>query len=376
MFLKWIRKIKAEALSFADDNLLDLGTSGCVNSMYVQVRAKNASALQNAGLQRISDHFGTTEILCNTDKRPKELNWRLARALNFYDHKRVPPEQSILYGNKTQQSSFFFNFGEFFGDTRYGLDLSKWESVELNLKNDITTSYFQTGEVKADVWLYMFEGEYTTPPTYLKSWEYSAGKPAADATYIRRDLPTTDRIRRVMVQLDPDLTASTGAVTADPVSDSYHLTMTLKNEGIYLYNQVRPKDFFMLDAARYGPAIVPMRISPSASIYADLQCGYVRAIGDQWVNDGTAAASDYLEWEDENGRYQKMSGVAGCNILGAVVFGEGYLTTFMLPFDLEGDKAKWLDPAVQGTVNLTWYGYKDDHTFRPVLEVEKAQGTA
>jgi hypothetical protein len=376
MFLKWHRKIKAEALTFNDDNLLDLGTSGVVNSVYVQVRAKNASAIHSAPLQRISDHFGTVEILCNTDKRPKELNWQLSRALNFYDHKKVPPEQAILYGNKTQQSSFMLNFGEFWGDYRYGLDLNKWKSVELNLKNDIITSYFQTGNVKADVWLLMFEGEYTTPSTYIKSWVYRAGAPSADTQYLRRDLPPDDKIRRIMIQLDPDLDSSTGQASEDPVGDSYNLSVSLKNEGIFLFQKVRPKDFFMLNALQYGPVSVPMRLSPSATIYADTQCGYVRAIGDQWVNDSAAAASDYVEWEDENGRFQKFKGVAGCNIVGAVVHGEGYLGTFMIPFDLEGDKTKWLDPKTWGTVNLEWYGHKDDHTFRPVLEIEKSQGEA
>jgi hypothetical protein len=155
--------------------------------------------------------------------------------------KALPPFTHIEYGGKTQWQNIPIFFGRKFHDGHYALDLSKWDKVELQVTNDMSSSYFTS--LSMETRLHTIEEGVEAYAKFMKQWEYDKSAAVTDKQNVYVKLPTTGRIRELMVQLDPTLTATTAAVAKDPVGDSYNWKLWFKDRALTIRDH-RPKDLF------------------------------------------------------------------------------------------------------------------------------------
>lgn len=377
VYLKHQRKYKVKALTNNATDSLELPETGIVSAISLTLSAANASAVQNSNKARIIDHITAVELTDGGTKKLFSLRGQECKALDFYHLGHVPHEAAILYGNKTQRTQVIIPFGAYVGDPKRALDLSAWNQVNLDITNDATTSNWAAAALNVDVQLITLEDLAAKPTEYYKSYEWKSEKPAAAAQYVNQTLPTTDKIRRVIMQLDPDL-ASTGDPTNDPVSDSNNIKMTFQ-EGKEIVWDHRPKDLMRANAAVYGQVETSGRYFLSTTQYLDNQIAYKTNSHFGWVSDGAPAATDIAELTESNSRFE----VAAASSTGVTYFdllakGIGYLHTVSLFDSMSEDSAMFLDPSksAKGPVGLEVYNVQDDHTIRTCLMVPQKQGQA
>jgi len=383
MYWKQHRAYKEDPMSNTDTWKEELPTKGLLSGILLQFHMVNASAIQNYYKSRLIDHVTKVEVTDGGTETMFSLTGQESKAQNWYDEGKIDHEMAILYGNKTQRTTLYIPFGRYFKDMDYMLDLSKWDSVYLELTNDLTTTYCADKAAKVDVQLITAEDLSVAPVNYIKNYEWRNNKPKADAQYVYHKLPTRDYIRRVMVQIDPDM-ETTGAATSDPKSDSFNLKFMYK-EGAEVVWDHRPKDLMKSNALDYGLIKTRGRYLQSTSQYIDTAVGYVAneqfsVMGD--TASGTATAEAVME--ESNDRFQKMknvsAGATAPEFIDLQTVGVGYYHTMVL-FDA-GLKSidEYLKPGsgldAKGPVDIEWYGHTDDHTLRTCLSVPMPQGEA
>lgn len=355
----------------------ELPEAGALAAIRLQFNVKNATAIQSQIKQRLIDHLTKIEVTNGADKTMFSLRGQQVKALDFYDMGIVPHEKAILYGNQRQRTDVVIPFGRFWKDKDYMLDLAAWDSVYLEITNDLSSTYVYSGETaKVNVMLLTAEDLAAMPAKYIKNYEWRAEKPSAAGQYVYHDLPTTEPIRRVMVQLDPDI-ATTGAATNDPKQTTSELKFTFLNEKETVLEH-SPWDIARMNAFDYGIVETRARYSPSTSLYWDSAImDVINTVGSSFKQGG-GDASDYCELEDTNDRFQKCGALGDQTHLDMITKGVGYYHTLVL-FDAKlAPEEEYLDPAKmapgKGTVRERWYCATADHTFRTCLNVPVEQG--
>jgi hypothetical protein len=124
---------------------LDLPKSGMLSSILFKVEAACASGATLAGGNwRLLDFLGKLEVIANGSTIVKSLDVKHCHFLTWLHQGIVPPAFWRNYATNTQFEYFLVNFGRFMGDKEFGLDLGKYDSVEIRLTNSATATYYGT----------------------------------------------------------------------------------------------------------------------------------------------------------------------------------------------------------------------------------------
>ena len=374
------RYYKDELLGAAGTMHKELPPSGQLSAIRLELYCANANAIQNASKARIIDHITKVEITDGGTNALFSLTGQEVRALNFFDNGFVPYEKAALYGNSTQRTDMIIPFGLKWKDRDYLLDLSQYDSLWLDITNDATTSHWATTALKMNMFLLTLQDEPSVPAKFIKNYEWRSGKPAAAGQHVYHELPTLDMIKRVMVQLDPDL-GSAGSPTNDPKGDSHVLKYTyLQDKEVILDH--RPRDIARMNVFDYGMPVTQGWYYQSTSQYMDL--AIMDITNAQAVHKGTALTGTAISavMEGSNDRFQKLANVAsGTTVpeqLDIRATGAGYYHCLVLEDHPGEPEATWLNPrkesGAKGPVRIDWNGYTADHTVRTCLQVAIEQG--
>ncbi len=383
MYWKQHRAYKQDPMSITDTWKEELPEKGILSGILLQFRMINASAINEYYKARLIDHLTKIEVTDGGTETMFSMTGQEAKALNFYDEGQVAHEMAILDGTHYQRTSLFIPFGRHYKDLDYMLDLGAWDSVYLELTNDLTTTYCADKEAVVDVQLVLAEDLGMAPVDYIKNYEWRNNKPKADAQYVYHKIPTRDMIRRIMVQTDPDLN-TVGSAVSDPITDSNNLKFTF-NEGSEVVWDHRPKDIVKSNVFDYGLVVTRGRYFQSTTQYFDTAVGYVaneqlaEMYGANEITAGNGAVVD-----ESNQRFQVMKALSAStthhSLVDLQVVGAGYYHTMVL-FDA-GQKGveEYLNPGKEGEskgpVDIEWYANTDDHTLRTCLSVPMPQGEA
>lgn len=383
MYWKQHRAYKEDPMSNTDTWKEELPEKGILSGILLQMRMINASGIEAYYKTRLIDHLTKIEVTDGGTETMFSMTGQEARAQNFYDEGAVPHEMAILDSTHYQRTSIYIPFGRHFKDMDYMLDLSAWDSVYLELTNDLTTTYCADKGAVVDVQLVLAADLGIAPANYIKNYEWRNNKPKADAQYVYHKIPTRDQIRRVMVQIDPDLETA-GNATNDPVTDSNNLKFTF-NEGSEVVWDHRPKDIMKANAFDYGLVVTRGRYPQSKTQYFDTAVGYVanEQLAEMYAAFDVAGETGAVV-DESNQRFQVMKTLsaedANVALVDMQVMGVGYYHTMVL-FDagLKGVE-EYLNPGKEGDskgpVDIEWYSVKDDHTLRTCLSVPMPQGEA
>ena len=384
MYIKHQRKYKNKALTNNSTDSIELPEAGIVSAIQLEFSQTNATGLIALIKQRLIDHVTALEITDGGTKKMFSLTGQETKALDFYTLGEVMPESAILYDSNIQRSTVVIPFGEYIGDPKHALDLSAFDQVNLDITNDFTTSYVAAGSFKADVKLLTIEDLAAKPPGYYKSYEWKAEAPVAAGQYVYHKVPTTDKIRRLMCQIDPTVVSAT-AIPEDVTTASNNIKLYF-NERTQVVLDHGPKDLFWENAVVYGKPETFGRYNQSTTVYSDSALGRITNMpfGDLNQAGGASVPTAQPRSDENNLRFFLLdvvtAGAASNNMIDAHCIGEGYYDTAVLFDSMGPDEAMFLDPSKSGSgkgpVEVEWYGSAAAHKFRTFLTVPQKQGQA
>ena len=385
VYLKHQRKYKQRALALASTDSLELPEAGILSAIQIDFEQVNATGLIALIKKRCIDHITSLEVTDGGTKKMFSLTGQETKALDFYTLGEVMPETAILYDSNYQRSTVIIPFGEYIGDPKHGLDLAAFDQVNLEITNDFTTSYVAAGAIKADVKLLTLEDLAAKPAGYYKSYEWKSESPSAAAQYVNHKVPTTDKIRRLMCQLDPTVSTAT-AKPENMQSDSNNIKLYFQERTQVVLDH-RPKDLMWENAVVYGKPKTFARYPQSVTVYNDSALARITNMPFGDLNQSGSASTPTAQPRsmEENERFFVLdvvtAGAASNNMIDAMAVGEGYYGTMVLYDSMSPDEAMFLDPSKSGSgkgpVEVEWYaGVAATHKFRTFLTVPQKQGQA
>jgi len=374
MYFKEQRFEKAKASTLNSTHTVELPDTGLIDTIALQLAAVNGSAVYNDPPATIPQNISKIEIIGDTDKTLFSMTGQCAIAKAFRKMMGLPPFTQNGYGAKTQWQTIPIFFGRKPHDGKYALDLSAWDKVELKVTNVFSSTYWSS--LSMETRLHSIEDSIEAHPKFLKQWEYEADKPDADGDYLRPKLPSKGLLRELMIQLDPDLNATTGAPTNDCIGDTYNWKLWFKDRALTIRDH-RPKDLFRDEhfARHLGVGIASLKPYPSTSLYTDFLWAYVESIVQSPISEG-GADTTLSAFDDEQGRFQKLNFAGSAIFNQALVRGYGLFHTFAIPFFIEDEETEYLNLDTYKPIEIEWYAVKDDNTHRIILEKPIGQGPA
>jgi hypothetical protein len=372
MYFKEQRFEKAKSSTLASTHTVDLPDTGLIDTIALQFGLVNTATVYQDAPSTLHHNITKIEVIGDTDKTLFSMTGECAIAKAFRKLNALPPMTINGYGSKTQWGTIPIFFGRKPHDGKYALDLSQWDKVQLKVTNALSSTYFTS--LSMETRLHTIEDSVEAHPKFLKQWEYEADKPDTDGDYVRPKLPTKGLLRTLMIQLDPDLTASTGAVAQDPTGDSYNWKLWFKDRALTVFDH-RPKDLMRDEhfARRLGVGMAGLTPYPSTTQYTDFLWGYVEAISIAPVTTG-AADTTIHGLDDSQSRFQVLNFAGSSPFYRAISRGYGLFHTFEIPWYTEDEEAEYLNLDQYKPVEIEWYGYKDDNTHRIILEKPIGQG--
>lgn len=358
---------KSKTISNNGDTTIDLEGVGTWSSLNLFLRAQCINGIGTVPLQRIVDHITELTLVADGDVEIISLTGEELLACAFFDEGKVPDSMSVIYSLKSQWQQIPINFGRFHRDPDLGFKIDKFKNLELTFTMDDFSQELTSTSMTARVTADLMKGALATPRHFLRKIELSKDKPSADGQYVKYTVPSGLTLRKLLFLLDADLNATTGAPTAYPTGDSYNFTMKLGSDQEKLYNEIRPKDLFRLNASRFGRVVNAWKQALSTTVYMDTQLGYVEALSAGAVEEGTGADLAPEAFADANDRYQVAKYVGGADHYAIVGVGTGYMSSFVTPFDERGVE-HYLNTDLVDPVKIEWYGHADDHRFRIVKD--------
>jgi len=374
MYYKEQRFQKAKASTLASTHTVELPETGLLDCISLQFAAVNGAAVYNDPPSTILQNISKIEVIGDTDKTLFSMTGHQAVAKAFRKMRGLPPFTQNGYGAKTQWQVIPIFFGRRPHDGKYALDLSKWDKVELKVTNVFSSTYWTS--LSMETRLHTIEDSVEAHAKFLKQWEYQTDTPVAAGDYVRPKLPTKGLLRTLMIQLEPTLSASTGAPTADCVGDSYNWKLWFKDRALTIFDH-RPKDMMRDEHFRrqLGVGVASMKPYPSTTLYTDFLWAYIESIVGSPISEG-GADTTLSAFEDEQGRFQKLNFAGSAIFYQALSRGYGLFHTFEIPFFTEDEEAEYLNLDAYKPVEIEWYAANYYNTHRIILEKPIGQGAA
>lgn len=139
--IEYLRETKA--LTRNTTFRIDLPESGMLSALMLRFDADCTSgATLAATAWRLIDHLTKIEVIANGAKVIKSLTGFELQYAFYLSQGIVPPHFWRNYATNTQMEYLPILFGRFLNDPEYGLDLSKYDNVELRITNTGSSTYY------------------------------------------------------------------------------------------------------------------------------------------------------------------------------------------------------------------------------------------
>ena len=374
MYFKEQRYEQAKASTFAATHTVTLPESGLLDSLSLYFRAQNSSDPSTAAPGNIHHNISKIEVMGNNDKTLFSLSGEQAIAKAYRKMGGLPPFKQNEYGLKSQDLLIPVFFGRKFKDGKYALDLSKWDKVELKVTNTFLTPPFVAASLNMETRLCTLEDTVEAHPKFLKQWDYEDTAPVAAAEHKSIKLPSSGLLRTLMVQLDPTISSSTAAMTADPAGDSYNWKLMFKDRALTVFDH-RPRDMMRDEHRRMGIGQSCCKPYQSLTRYTDFHWAEVVSVAIGSI-DESGSIKTPPNIGDSRDRYQVVANVGTNTFYNATIQGVGLFHTFEIPWSITDEEADYLDLSRYKPIEIDWYTYNIYHTHRLILEKPIGQGPA
>lgn len=342
---------EAVSMTLNETYRVDLPEHGILNAMLFRISGGQASGYgQDGGDWRIIDKISKIEIILNGATICKSFTGIMAHAVSFYDQGVPAPDTWRNYATNTQWCYILVNFGRWLYDTEYGLDLSKFDNVELTITNTATSSHFSDLTISV-LLFYLREPVVATMAGYLRTEEWRSWTTVANATeYL--DLPTEHILRRIILQAIPNVDGNNIEKTGmHNLMEDIALNL---DTGVIRVYKGGLDDLMRSNLWEYGKPIITggfPYLNPDKGY--DIGLGYTlfgaAGAGSQ---DGAGASTVPTIESGRTSFTQKAETFEGDHPMCAIFSGVAYCGTAVFRFDYLPDPTTWLDPAARKTVQL------------------------
>ncbi len=329
----------------------ELPDNGLLGSILLRISGSEASGYgQSGGDWRIIDEISKIELLGNGAEIIKSITGYEAQALAVWDQGVMPPSAWRNYATNTQWCYILINLGLYLFDTEHGLDLSRWDDVELKITNTATSSDFSDLTVSI-VEFFLRDAPAGQFRGYMRTEEWRSWTTVADETkYL--DLPTEHMIRRVMLQAIPDVDSNNVEETnMSNLMDDIELSLDTGEVRVFKggIDDLMRENFY--DIGR--PLLAGGFPYHSADKGIDISLGYVHlAVAGAGSQDGAAAATIATLESGRTSFTQKLETYEADSPACLMVSGVAPFLTALFRFDILPDPSSWLNPNDRKTVEL------------------------
>jgi len=330
---------------------LDLPEHGLLGSLLLRITGSEASGYgQSGGDWRIVDEISKITVLLNGATICKSLTGYQAQALAAHDQGVIPPGHWQNYATNMQSEYFLINFGRWLFDLEVGLDLAKFNNVELQVENTATASDFSDLTISV-LGYYLRDAGAGGFAGYMRSEEWRSWTTVADETKYN-DLPTEYILRRILLQAIPAVDSDNVEKTnmANLMDD---IELSLDTGVIRVFkggiDDLMRENF--LDTGKLY--IVAGNSYMTADKGIDVSLGYV--LGGAWGAGSADGAGAGTVATMETGRTsftQKAETYEADSPIGWLFAGMSPFLTALFRFDWDYNPATWLDPDRRKTVKL------------------------
>lgn len=330
---------------------LDLPEFGLLSSLLIRISGNQLTGYgQGAHDWRIIDEISKVAVLLNGATVCKSLTGYQVQALAFYDQGVLPPGDWRNYAANTQFEYLLINFGRYMGDPDFGLDLSKFANVELQITNTATASDFTSFTVSV-LGMYLRGSQAGQFKGYMRTEEWRSWTTVSDETKYN-DLPVEHLIRRIMLQAIPDQDASfVNESNMANLMDDIELGLDTGQVRVFKggIDDLMRENY--LDTGK--PLIVGGQDYNTADKGTDFGIGRpIVFVGGSVSKDGAGSSTVPTLTADElNGTLSNESYEADSPI-NVIAIGMAPFYTAQFDFNLGWDLGNWLDPSQRKTVKL------------------------
>ncbi len=332
---------------------IDLPEHGILGALLIKIEGNNKTGHgQDAADWRVLDNITEISVMLNGATIAKALAGDAVQACAFYNNGIASPDLWRHYGANSQYGFFLLEFGRHLYDPLLALDLSKFKSVELRIKNDAdSTTEFSALTVSVLAY-YLREAQGAGPIGFIRSEAWREWTTVQAATeYLK--LPTEYPIRRIIVQGNPGLDGGHHVKRnfyhmMEDIELSLDTGMTrvfkagldvLAKSNIYAYRHeiITGGEVYGLDSDAIETGIGSMQKSAHGATHATLG------------TDGTIIPTFQ---STDSASTQNINTYTGDEPMRTLWSGVGYHNTAVFKFDWSDDPNTWLDPKARATVEL------------------------
>lgn len=330
---------------------LDLPEHGLLTSLIIRISGAQMTGYGQAVENwRLIDELSKVTVLANASEVIKSLTCKQAQALAFFDQGVNPPSQWRMYATNTQFETMLINFGRKFGDTDFGLDLSTFNNVEVQLSNIATAADFSALAVTIEA-VILREAPASQYVGYFRTEEWKRWTTVSDET-IYNILPTQYPLRRIILQAIPDKDANFQNETSMyNVMDNVELS--LDSGQVRVYNDGLDQLMFENYMDQGRPFMIGAQTYNTADYGTDISIGRLLGIATAAsTKDGAVAASIPTLKADEGNGTISAEVYGGDEPVQVLAFGMSPYYCAYFDFGLNGDPSNYLDPDARKSVKL------------------------
>ena len=279
----------AVAMTRGDTYKVDLPAAGFLSWLALEITVQ-----QGAGAPfytsvlskwRPVDYLDNVIVRANGRADIVNVPGRISNYLAFCDQKATAYDVLREYSAAYNVSRQFVNFGRYAWDPLFGLDLSEFDNIELNLTNSWADTYWQ-GSPTVTVTLGFLEG--AGAPARAKFFRKEIWRSYTTASDGREylELPVGLPIRRVGFQADPLIVSSDGRSTCPITGTLQDIKMTMRSGAVTPYDE---KLGDLMHRQYYIEGLHPFTWGANAH---DADHGYESGIGDVRISAGISGSRD------------------------------------------------------------------------------------
>ncbi len=353
MYRQWYNFRTAKAMTYNDTYREDLPKSGFLSAIWLYVYGAGVTDSMNALEKwRVVDYISNIKIVPTGGEAIKNFTGRCLQALLIDQGYPATTVQEFNYGSSTKRLRLPICFGRYPGDQLYGLDLGRFDNVEIQVANDATASQFASGFSVSLVLEFLRDLPGGNPFTsYFRTEEYrKITTVAAKHDYV--DLQTTGKLRRLLLQVDPTVDSAENAQRS-LYSTLSNVKMTFR-DGSDDFIDCNPRELWDR-AYMFGRDVVVTGAEPYHTSLEGIRTGLGQTLYKASVAmpQGMASATPTIALEAGNDSSTQKILKTGTDSASMILIGHGPENTFCIPFDHpENTEEMYLDLEAKKTVQL------------------------
>lgn len=340
-----------ESMTLNQTYLVDLPEHGLLGSLLIRISGTQKSAYgQDGGDWRIVDKITAIKILGDQSTIIKSLTGYQAQGVSAYDQGVMSPSMWRNYAAAVQYEYLLINFGRWFGDTEFGLDLGKFRNVQLQVTNDASSSTEFTDLSISIMGYFLRETPSSAFLGFMQTENWREWTTVSDETkYL--ELPVDRLIRRLFLQAVAPILATLDTTGVHNMMDDIDLSL---DTGVIQVYKGGLDDLLSDNLYMNGRPWLSWG-SPYMNADKGIDMGFGRTIGfvaGPSSADGAGAGTILTPEGGNTNRRQRMETYEADHPAQIVVCGEAPFGLALISFDLDWTPEGWLDPEARKTVKL------------------------